>query len=334
MRDEFFTRTYRIHTAIVKICTNSLPWLERVDEGMLLPEDNSRSLADIKLSLLVKDPEAIQKDIPLPDSRFQQDEYDLLLDHPVHVTIYRNEHETWSLLGDLGIIWKDYRRGQGMGIRYQDQMLDPVYEQILFLQGPLAKLLFKKQMCKIHASGVVVSGRGIIFSGLSGKGKSTAAYALLRRKHRVLSDESILVFRNGQQYSGLSISDVIKIQSEAARLFFPELIDSPSCHKVGEEWYLHLNSLPGLPYQHSAPVSVLAILEKTGESGSYAEKISPHRVMNDFLPITLDPYEPVSIMKERFTFLMSFLNSVQCYLVHFGTDMDQFGQTIERMGEG
>jgi hypothetical protein len=59
----------------------------------------------------------------------------------------------------------------------------------LLLGRMMAYLLRQRGYLPLHASGVEIAGRGVLFLGETGAGKSTAAAALHTRGHRVLADD-------------------------------------------------------------------------------------------------------------------------------------------------
>lgn len=101
----------------------------------------------------------------------------------------------------LAFIWEDVGAlavSRGRLIR-----LDPVPgadERLLRLAvlGPgLGTLLRQRGELALHGSAVVVSGRGALFIGQSGWGKSTLAAALYGRGHAVLADDMALLALDG-----------------------------------------------------------------------------------------------------------------------------------------
>ncbi|MBN2437085.1 MAG: radical SAM protein [Deltaproteobacteria bacterium] len=58
----------------------------------------------------------------------------------------------------------------------------------------LARALADRQACFLHAAGVVINGKGLLFVGHSGAGKTTAA-KMLRKQGEVLCDDRIIVRR-------------------------------------------------------------------------------------------------------------------------------------------
>ncbi len=63
-----------------------------------------------------------------------------------------------------------------------------------WLFGPaMAVLHHQRGRPALHAAAVVIGGRAVVLAGDSGAGKSTTALALLRRGHRLLSDDQALI---------------------------------------------------------------------------------------------------------------------------------------------
>jgi len=65
--------------------------------------------------------------------------------------------------------------------------------EISFVDHPLGKLFTAKCVFSMHASCVAVNGKGIAFTGRSGAGKSTAAFALMQKGMPIIHDEKLFV---------------------------------------------------------------------------------------------------------------------------------------------
>jgi len=84
----------------------------------------------------------------------------------------------------------------------------------------LARLLAEREGCYIHASGVVLNGKGFLFVGHSNAGKSTMAM-MLKGKAKVLCDDRMIVRRwpDGFKIHGTwSHGDVPDVAADAAPL--------------------------------------------------------------------------------------------------------------------
>ena len=88
-----------------------------------------------------------------------------------------------------------------------------------YLLGPaLGVLLHLRQMLVLHSSSVEIGGKAVAFAGKSGSGKSTIAFALSQRGHRILSDDLLVLKRGHDRWTALSGPCVPKLWPKAARL--------------------------------------------------------------------------------------------------------------------
>jgi hypothetical protein len=113
----------------------------------------------------------------------------------------------------------------------------------------------------VHASGVVdPSGRAWIFTGVSGSGKSTMAYALARRGWRILGDDSLIVEpRPGEAgVTAYAWRETLMVSATLAPAF-PELGDAEAKAIPGDP----RRRFPvAVPVAHSAPVAAVICLEQ------------------------------------------------------------------------
>lgn len=69
----------------------------------------------------------------------------------------------------------------------------------LILYGPVfGALLFQQGLYPLHASAVEVNGKGVLFVGKSGVGKSTLAAAFYKRGYRILADDVCVTVISGK----------------------------------------------------------------------------------------------------------------------------------------
>ena len=58
-----------------------------------------------------------------------------------------------------------------------------------FLFTPMALILYQRKNLVLHASASVIGSKAFLFSGISGKGKSTILLELMKRGHKMLSED-------------------------------------------------------------------------------------------------------------------------------------------------
>ena len=112
--------------------------------------------------------------------------------------------------------------------------------------------------------------------------------------------------------------------------FFPELFGIKPLIEIDDEFYYKSSSIKEIAYISSTTLDYVVIFERTEMPGSYLEKIHPSRIVGELFPVTLSVYEPVKTAS-KFSFLMDFLDNVQCYKAYFGTDMDIFADKIDEL---
>jgi hypothetical protein len=67
--------------------------------------------------------------------------------------------------------------------------VDPAVFNLFLLGSVMATVLQRRGLLTMHASGIDIGGRGAIFMGNKGAGKSTTAAAFVRAGHRLLTDD-------------------------------------------------------------------------------------------------------------------------------------------------
>lgn len=87
---------------------------------------------------------------------------------------------------------------------------------------PLIELLKRHGMYNVHAAGLSINGRAILFPGTSGSGKSTVSIALSRAGFGFLADDTVFLRSDQDGLRVLSFPDEIDVTDDTVE-FFPEL---------------------------------------------------------------------------------------------------------------
>jgi len=334
---------FSINDIVIKIAGNEHSWSRSVLSYLSMPPADPVVTGQNELSLdlyLVSENE-IDQVLPLPGNEYFCLEKTLLVDRPVINRSYQKDKQRWVNYEGFGRFMLDYGKNRGVAAFIANSGISQIYADIVLGYNPLLGLLAGHGYSAVHASCAQVGGKGVIFTGDSGSGKSTSAYAMLRSGYPVLADDRILLKKDetGEtgrdeispgSYSAYSISDVMKLKQEAIDKFFPEAKDINYLHQVEDEYYFKATAYGGGTYLNSTKIDYLMVFEKTGRLESRLERVNPSRVVGDLFPVTMSNYEAPA-MEKKFSFLTNFLESVKCYKVYFGTDMDQFGKSVEEL---
>lgn len=319
---------YRVEGASIRVASNSQEWLDGLDSFLCLKKQPSPAAVSLELTVLSVPGSSFDHVIPLPGREFLKKEGPSFLGPDSGYKLFVRDHKLCSDWSGYGRIQTDRSSGKTLAAVNCETPWDSFYSIILFGYNALMGLLYRSGLFSVHASCISVGGKGILFTGDSGSGKSTAAFALMRKGHPMVSDDRVLLSRKAS-YTALNISDVFKIREDALDRLFPTLIDVTPYHRALDERYYKISLLSGMRHLPQTPLSVLMTFEKTGKKGSEIKKIHPARVVKDLFPVTLNPYDPEQT-ENKFKFLMQMLKEIPCYSAEFGTDMDLFAKQVER----
>ncbi len=319
--------SYELLGSCIRIEHNCLDWLSSTADFLCLPETDDQRPADIRLSFFEVDGEdEANRIIPVPDAALQQNEYLLQLNRAVPCRSYIDSPRRWVELGGYGRTWVDYSLGTATVLRYRNCGIDRVYDHLLFSFNLLNNLLAKLKLYAVHAACIRVGDKGMLITGDSGSGKSTAAFAMLQAGQAVLSDERVLLFKK-DVIGAAVISDVIKLNRTAMRDLFPEAENLQTFWQTPDECYFKTGAIDHFRHSPLTTVKYLIVLEKSGTLKSRLERMHPARTVEHLFPVTLNAFEPWQLAG-KFHFLAGVLAQVECYRVWFGTDMQHFSETI------
>jgi hypothetical protein len=80
------------------------------------------------------------------------------------------------------------------------------------------------------------------------------------------------------------------------------------------------------------PLKALCLLEQTGEPKTEITAINPIKLVGGLFPVTITSVPP-RYKAAKFEFIMEMVENIECRLVKFGTDMDDFTAKIQELAE-
>lgn len=334
LKKAIIEKYFSIEEVIIKISCSNLTWVDTVERYLsLTPVENLFKAADITIDLHeVTCPEELNQLLPLPDDAFINLESTLLIGREVPYRSYTRGNCKWTDFEGFGRYMFDRQANHLLSVRFRNSDISPAYTDNIFIHNPLIAILSTFGYLSVHASSVQVNGKGILFTGKGGRGKSTAAYAMLRRGHAILTDDRILLKKN-EVYTAHSLTDVIKQRLETSKKLFPELPDLKPLYSVDGECYYKVSATDGLSHLGSTKIDYLLFFERTGKPKSRLEKVNPSKAIGELFPVTLSIFNPKEL-KNKFELLLDFLEQVNCYKVYYGTDMDHFAACVEDLTSG
>jgi len=294
-------------------------------------------LTDLNISLSdIEEDVSIQLSIP-PDSGLlyapsDTDMFDMSMFGFSHFDLYADKDgSTYYVdLGDLGIVSYNPNKGTANGYI---QILESIHSNVAsrtLLMFVLDKLLEARGCFRIHCSAVEKDGKGILFPGFSGAGKTTACIALIRQGYGFLGDDRpfLRYGRNGGMEI-LSFPDYIDVTNETIDLF-PELKEEDllkeNRHLRKKSFYAD-DLYPGSIKTSCAPRAIL-YPEISGGKESYLEELSKSETLKSLLPHSMLVFDK-DIAKRHFDILFDLVKAADCYKLKFGSNIDNLPDLIE-----
>jgi len=315
----------------LKIYGNWDPCLKDIRSWYVMPPGKESNEPAFSLEISGADIGEIEKVMPLPGYEYKIESRVMEVNENFDFSIYINGSRQWVDYSGAGRIMIDFGKGNAVSLMHGNAML-PTYQKYLFVDHPLSMLFTSRGIFSMHASCASVWGKGIAFTGDSGAGKSTAAFALMHKGMPILTDERLFVLKQVAGYSAWSVSDIIKVRNEALSRFFAA---KDGCHEydvISGEHYLKLGDSKKSLWRDSASLKVLCLLEQTGEPRTEIMPVNPIKLVGGLFPVTMTNVHP-QYRAAKFTFMMEMVENIECRLVKFGTDMDDFTTKIEALAE-
>ena len=158
-------------------------------------------------------------------------------------------------------------------------------------QNFIARILAERKGCCIHSAGVVLNGKGLLFVGHSGTGKSTIANMLKKKKSTILCDDRIIARRYENEF------------------------------KIYGTWWS--NYVPDVSLAE-APLKRIFFLNKS--SDNRIEPVSgTMKAVKRLIPCLIKPFETADWWQKMLTLFEQIVREVRCYDVYF----DKSGKIVD-----
>lgn len=296
-----------------------------------LPQIKLSGKPELSLQISGAKIEEIDRWLPLPSENHKLKKGVMLANENFDYTSYTENEKQWIDYARVGRIMIDYANGSAIALMCGSVML-PTYQKILFPDYALDKLLTSRGIFSLHASCAAVCGKGIAFTGDSGAGKSTAAFILMQKGMPILTDEKLYVFKMASSYQAGAVSDIIKVNDDSIAKFFANQNSYQEYDVIAGEHYLKISGAKSSAWQKQVPLKALCLLEQTGVPQTQITSINSTKLIGGLFPVTITGTTR-RYKAAKFDFIMEMLNSIECRLVKFGTDMDDFVEKIKVLAE-
>jgi hypothetical protein len=189
-----------------------------------------------------------------------------------------------------------------------------------FVLFGLTELLKEEGFYKVHAAGLVKDGRGVLFAGFSGRGKTTSCLALVRAGYRCLSDDYTLVRDQGSRVEALPFPTKVDVTETTIDLF-PELARVRERLPRGiAKKYCYLEEIYPDCWGEACEPLLLFFPRVVDWPRSRAEVLPRSRALEELLPHGLLVFGKAVALKQ-FQTLSRLVRGAHCYRLFLGEDI-------------
>ena len=248
------------------------------------------------------------------------------------MSLYVNEDDFtyYVAFGTIGLFSYNIKKGAAEGYLKEPEEINPNLISSFIFIFLLAELLKGKGLFLAHCSGVEKNGKGVIFPGFSGAGKTTSCIALIRQGFGFLGDDRpILRYSKSGGLELLSFPEPVDVTDYTIQLF-PELknyrffLDNRNLRKqsfIAEELY------PGSTRDSCVPKLIL-FPEISANKKTSLELFPKSEALKTFLPHSLLAFDKDSA-RQHFDIIFDLIQSTDCYKVKLGADMQRLPALVE-----
>lgn len=329
-KENSITGNYSIHGVTLRVHTNSrfihapihrLLGFFSINEPLNSPEilfslSDSRNAAGLKCSV----PEGCE----LLYAASEKDRFDIRALGVEKMTLYTNNRDStyYADFGEVGLISYSPKEGTADGYLRNPEEINPnVLSKFIFL-FVLTSLLEAKGYYPVHCSAVEKNGKGVIFPGYSGAGKTTTCIALMRQGYGLLSDDRpFLRYGKDGGLEFLAFPDTVDVTDKTIE-FFPELGEKEVLKQnrnLRKKSFYAEDIYPGSIKDSCVPKAILYI-EISGAQEGHLDDLPKSDALRLFLPHSLVVLDKETA-RRHFEILSDLVESCDCYRLKLGSDI-------------
>ncbi|MBI5869896.1 MAG: hypothetical protein HZB44_02900 [Actinobacteria bacterium] len=194
-----------------------------------------------------------------------------------------------------------------------------------------AQLLKHRGIFPIHAAGLRRNGKGILFPGKSGCGKSTMTLHLMRHGYKLLGDDTVFVRRTEKGAEMLFFPEEVDVCSETVDLF-PNL--ALARNLTEDRWQpkarVNLNEVDSNAVVESSSTDLLVFPVIAEDGKTRFERVGPTEALAELILyafLFLDP----QTSKDNFALLASLVQTTKCFRLHMGLDGSELARVVDEI---
>lgn len=236
--------------------------------------------------------------------------------------------ERWVVVGGKSAASYDLETGRVEGFVHPDHLADTwtIGHRLFFI--PLLEWMRRRGRFPLHGSCFLAAdGCGVVVSGASGVGKSTATLAAIAAGCPFVADDTLFAARRDGEIRLDPFPEPVKVGPKSAA-FFPEW--EGRLARKGHKFVLSEELIPSPGRLSDVRPDLLLFPEIRAIDRSRFESLSPHEAMVRLLPQSVLPADRLQ-MEDHIAVLEALVGQARGYLLLFGRDLRELPARIEEL---
>lgn len=222
---------------------------------------------------------------------------------------------------DGSVVRADVQAGRAWGHLSNELLEASRYIFTDLMLAPLMEMLKHRGFYGLHAAALTKEGRGYLFPGDAGSGKTTIALSLVRQGFQYLADDKVLLRKVGNGFAALAFTRRFNINPDIGRHytelgFLEDLQPLPGTDKRPFD----ISSVYPNTFIPSCTPQVIVHLERTSDFKSRIVPLSPTESFTRLAHQTILSLQKDAAMKQ-INLLGDLIQNTESYLLHNGRDL-------------
>lgn len=242
-----------------------------------------------------------------------------------------HENYFYVTVGRDAVVMGDMARGRVFGCIPPSLVLDPEFIRHHFIESGFYFVLRARGFVGMHGAGLERDGRSVMLRAWQGTGKSTLAYACVRRGYHLLGEDVVWVHWDSPRQEWWGAPWTLSLLPDSQD-FFPEFAGAATTvmsngeHKI----LLELDRIAPDAAVVTTPPGILVFLERHAAARSEAVSLTPSQAYNRFVHPLCEPAGPST---PGYTTAAEQLLSRPAYLLRLGANLDAAVDELDRLLE-
>jgi hypothetical protein len=247
-------------------------------------------------------------------------------------TLFRLSGDSFYVTaGRDAVMAGDFARGTVFGFLPPSLVADSEFIRQHFVESGFYLFLRSHGFVGMHGAGLVKNGNAVMLRAQEGTGKSTLAFACIRRGYQLLGEDVVWVHWASQRQEWWGAPWTLNLLPDAAR-FFPALKDRETTVMPNGEHKIVVDLERIMPHAAvvTTPPGILVFLERHAGAASGTVRVTPQEAFQRFINPLGEPAGPSHV---GYTTAAEQLLAKPSYVLRMGSDIESAVSALDTILE-